>query len=251
MRLLAPWPGAPGVVYGFTGRAGGVSAGPFATLNLSFAVGDDAACVRRNHEILARALPAGARLAAMRQVHGADVRIATPEACELGEGDAALTGAAGVAVAVLTADCVPILLCAGGGTVVAAIHAGWRGTAADVAGAAVRAIAAGFAVPPAAIEARLGPAIGPCCYEVGDEVVAALRAVAGGAAADAVTPGSGSGRARVDLRAANRSLLRAAGVPAAAIVDEGPCTRCAAASWFSHRASGGRTGRQAAVIVRA
>lgn len=249
MQLLAPWPGAPGVVYGFTGRAGGVSRGPFASLNLSFAVGDEAACVRRNHEVLAGELPAGARLAAMRQVHGADVRIATPEMCDLGDGDAALTATAGVAVAVLTADCVPILLCAGGGAVVAAIHAGWRGTAADVAGAAVRTIAARFALPPASVEARLGPAIGPCCYEVGDEVVAALRAVAGGAAASAVTSGR-SGRAHVDLRAANRSLLRAAGVPAAAIVDEGPCTRCAAAFWFSHRASGGRTGRQAAIVVR-
>lgn len=252
MGLIGTWPGTNDTVaYGFTGRAGGVSRGVFSSLNLSFAVGDEDECVRRNWNTLATRMPPNTRVARMRQVHGATVRVADADRVDLGDGDAAITATAGVAVAVLTADCVPILLCAGGGAVVAAVHAGWRGTAADVVGAALKAIEANFGLGPAAVEAMVGPAIGPCCYEVGDEVAAALRQRLGRAAALSVVRDAPAGKAHVDLRAANRHLMRAAGVPAAAIREHGPCTRCAAESYFSHRAAGaGATGRQAGIILR-
>jgi YfiH family protein len=250
MGLLGTWPGSDSVAYGFTGRAGGVSRGPFSSLNLSFAVGDDEDCVRRNWNILAAQMPPGSRVARMRQVHGATTLVADAGRLDLGDGDAAITATAGVAVAVLTADCVPILLCAGGGVVVAAVHAGWRGTVADIAGAALHAIEAKFGLGPATVEAVIGPSIGPCCYEVGDEVAAPLRQRLGREAARAVVREAPDGKAYVDLRAANRHLLRTAGVPEAAVREEGPCTRCAADAYFSHRAAaGGATGRQAGIIL--
>ena len=251
MAMLDAWPGADSVIFGFTGRAGGVSRGSHASLNLSSAVGDDEDRVRRNWQILLAKLPAGTRVARLRQVHGNEVRIADRNSLDLGDGDAAITADPLVAVAVLTADCVPILLNGARGAVVAAVHAGWRGTAADVAGATVAAIHAHCGVPPSSVEAIIGPAIGPCCYEVGAEVIAALQARLGADVAANVVDDRGHAQARVDLRAANRALLQAAGVPAAAISEQGPCTRCAAQRYFSHRAAaGGPTGRQAAIIAR-
>ncbi len=255
MSLAATWPGLDGVLYGFTGRLGGVSRSPYDEFNLSFAVGDDPEHVQRNREILAATLPRGSRFARLIQVHGAKVVRVDSQHLDEVEADAVVTAESGVVCSVMTADCVPILLVAEDGEVVAAVHAGWRGTAANIAGAALEEMRNAFGVDVRAVQALLGPAIGACCYDVGDVVVEALRATLGSGVAECVAGGSldGSpdGSVRVDLRAANTRLLRDAGVAASAIRAVGPCTRCHAGEYFSHRAAAGApTGRQVSFIVR-
>lgn len=253
MILRAPGPEWADVAHGFTGRAGGVSAGPYQSLNLSFAVGDDPEHVARNWDVVRAAVPRSTAFAQMRQVHGRTVRVATPGKLDLGAADAAIAATPGVAVSVLTADCVPVLLSAAAGSIVAAVHAGWRGTAVDVVGDTVRLFESQFGVSPATIDAALGPAIGACCYAVGSDVVDAMREqpalVAAGASVVAADAG---GAWRVDLRAANRALLGAAGLDGDRIRSVGPCTRCRANAFFSHRAAGGGpSGRQLTWIVAA
>jgi len=241
------------IVYGFTGRAGGVSAAPFATLNLSYTVGDHPAVVDANWQRLRASQSQELLFMRLRQVHGADVRIARTPETELGAGDAAITALMGAAVGVLTADCVPILLSAAGGEVVAAVHAGWRGTAADVVGKTIQAISEHFGVPASSCEAAIGPAIGRCCYEVGAEVVTAFATQADILSqAPIVEPiPAAAGKFRADLRAANAALLHRAGLPRDAIFQLDACTCCDADTWFSHRAAGGgATGRQLSWIAR-
>jgi YfiH family protein len=172
---------------------------------------------------------------AARQVHGVRiVEVADPDA-QPGDCDGLVSTAEGLLVGVRTADCVPVLMVAPGGWI-ASIHAGWRGTAADIVGAAViHARKAGIA--PERVKVALGPSIGPCCYEVGDEVAEAFLAF--GAVRRA--PGS---RPHVDLRAANRELLLRAGVPAVNVESIGPCTRCHADRYYSYRANPKEAGRQ-------
>lgn len=234
------------LAHGFSGRGGGVSAPPFDSLNLSYAVGDRSEDVDRNWDTVRAAGPERAAWVRIRQVHGARVVRAGAAAVDLGDADGAIATASGTVVSVLTADCVPILLAADGGRAVAAIHAGWRGTAAGIVAATVRMLEVEDRVDPTSLHALIGPAIGPCCYEVGDDVVTALRqrpALASGASSVGIE--TGATRPRVDLRRANHVLLTEAGVAPHRIELVGPCTRCAADRYFSHRAArGGATGRQ-------
>lgn len=192
---------------------------------------------------------AGPALAFPRQVHGARVVAAAELAGATVEADGIVLARDGYgaapAPAVRTADCVPILLAARDGSAVAAVHAGWRGTAAGIAGAAVARLRA-WGVRPADILAALGPAIGPCCYEVGEEVVAAVAAT--GCPRDAIARAGRGARPRLDLHAANRLQLEAAGVPAGAIDPAPWCTRCRNDLFFSARAGDGRGGRLIAAI---
>ena len=177
--LHPDWPAPPGVRALITTRHGGVSAAPYASFNLGSHVGDDPARVGANRARLASLLPAAPCW--LEQVHGTDVidlgtltSVAAPP-----RADAALARRAGVVCAVLTADCLPVLLCDAAGSVVAAAHAGWRGL---LAGVLERTVAA-MAVPAGSLMAYLGPAIGPESFEVGDEVRAAF--VAAGEEAEA------------------------------------------------------------------
>ena len=213
----------------FTTRHGGVSEGPFASLNLGERTEDDPAAVAANHARL-RELVAGAALARCAQVHGREVLRATaPPNGERRQADGIATNVAGVAALVLTADCLPVALSAPGG--VAMIHAGWRGLAAGVLDeglAALRDVGA-----TGAVAAAIGPGAGGCCYEVGDEVREAFADV----------PEATRGR-KVDLKAVAAARLRAAGVQE--IHDAGLCTMCDA-RFFSHRRDRGTTGRQGGV----
>jgi YfiH family protein len=204
----------------FTTRRGGVSEGPYATLNLGPWTDDDPARVAENRRRVAQ--QAGVRtLLHGRQVHG--TRIGVDDAGGA-EADGQATTRRGVAPMVLVADCLPIALVASGA--VATLHAGWRGLAGGIVAegvAAVRRLA-----PGAAVAAAIGPGVGGCCYEVGDEVRAAFGT---------------SGRT-VDLKAIARGQLAAAGVHE--VHDAGLCTLCGdPALFFSHRRDGGVTGRQA------
>jgi purine-nucleoside/S-methyl-5'-thioadenosine phosphorylase / adenosine deaminase len=181
--------------------------------------------------------PAGLAVAWARQVHSARV-LAASEGGERGQGDALWSDRPGLALAVATADCVPVVL-AGGGRV-AAVHAGWRGIAAGVVGQAVAALA----VEPGRLAAWIGPAIGPCCYEVGEEVAA--RVVA--AAEPGIARPGPRGRPHLDLPAAVGSQLVAAGV--GEVETLGGCTRCHPESLFSYRGEGRRAGRNLAFVWR-
>ena len=179
------------------------------------------------------------------QVHGKGivaVRSAIPsrETALAGEGDVLVTARAGVALAVQTADCVPILLFSEDG--VAAVHAGWRGTAAGAAREGVSALTAECGTPPVGIRAILGPAIGPCCYEVGGEVAAAF-------AGDFVRRGCG-GKFRLDLKSANRAQLVGAGVPPGSVEVLPYCTRCGGPALASYRRDGAAAGRMIALVAR-
>jgi polyphenol oxidase len=213
----------PGGTALFTTRRGGVSDGPFRSLNLGLRTDDDADRVRENRARVERLT--GARLAQVHQVHGADVVEAEPDA--IPDADGQVTTRDGVAPIALVADCLPIALVAPQG--VAMLHAGWRGLAGGVIANGVAALRERGADR---IAAAIGPGAGPCCYEVGAEVHAALRT---------------SGRT-VDLKAIARERLAEAGVET--VHDCGLCTMHDPERFFSHRRDRGVTGRQAGVAWR-
>lgn len=255
--LPASWPAPPGVTAFTTLRHGaGGSLPPFDSFNLGNArgpAGDDPALVAANRAALvARAgLPSAPHW--LRQVHGTGVLeasrpIPTGDAsAEQGrmagepEADAAVTGVPGVVLAVLTADCLPVLFATRDGSRIGAAHAGWRGLAAGVLEQTVKALAA----PPHAVVAWLGPAAGPAAYEVGGEVREAFTA-GDAAAAEAFVP-TRPGHWRVDLYALARGRLQAAGLDPASIHGGGLCTISDPARFYSHRRDG-RTGRMATLI---
>lgn len=177
------------------------------------------------------------------QVHGNDAATVREPAAggepNAGRCDALATALPGAALAVQTADCVPILLAAPGA--VGAAHAGWRGSAKNVAAEAVRALAA-LGASAAGLRAWIGPAIGSCCYEVGGEVAAQF-------AGDFVRAGCGGGF-RLDLKSVNAAQLQAAGVPRESIAIHPACTKCGGDKYASYRRDGIRAGRMIALIAR-
>jgi YfiH family protein len=239
--------------HGFPTRAGGVSAPPYDTLNLGGKWGDTPESVAENRRRLARA--AGAPLFVAAQVHGfAIARVGagdTPEDVTRLQADGLCSDRADVALAVFVADCIPAVVVDPRRGAFAAVHAGWRGTLAGVLPAAVRALGAHFGSRASDLRVALGPAIGPCCFEVGPEVVAAFEAgLTGARAAEVIVGARGGGKAHVDLKRVNRLLLERAGVDPAAI-DAGPeCTSCDQARFFSYRRDKGQTGQHLAFVSR-
>ncbi len=235
--LLAP------VVHGFSTRGGGVSKGPYASLNLWPESEDSAANVWTNRERYAAAL--GIRpphLATAEQVHGSSVvQVTGPFEDRTFAADGLVTNRPGVVLAVGTADCVPILLWDPEHRAVGAVHAGWAGTRDGIAGVAVRRMAEIFDSRPDRILAAIGPAAGPCCYEVREDVAQHfseefLRSLPGGLI-------------HLDLPAANRAGLLQAGLPESNIDLSGLCTLCRPDLFFSHRRDNGVTGGMLAVIA--
>lgn len=237
-----PWAARRDLAHGFFGRAGGVSRGAWSSLNLSAAVGDEPASVDANWARV-RAWLDGLAVARMRQVHGD--RVVRVVGGDVGDADGLMTDAPGVALAVITADCVPILMTAPARRVAMALHAGWRGTVAGIAARGVEAASDAFGVTADEWEVVLGPSIGRCCYEVGSEIVGALESRWG---AMPSARREADGRHWLDLRMANRLIFTKLGVPNQRIADVGPCTACARAAYFSHRAEAGHTGRQLSVL---
>ncbi|HEU4900367.1 MAG TPA: peptidoglycan editing factor PgeF [Actinomycetota bacterium] len=254
-----PWPPVlvaedlleAGIVAAFTGRAGGTSGAPFATLNLGLRVQDDLRRVLANRRRVATVLGlAGHSWALARQVHGTEVaRVEVgrlgqgpPEAKPtVGEADGLVTTDPGVVLAVLTADCAPVLLADPGAQVVGAVHAGWRGLAAGVVEAGVAAMAE-LGADPGAVVGLVGPAAGGCCYEVGPEV----REAVGGRYPAALAT-TGDGRPALDPAAGAAQALERAGVGQVRVAGE--CTIDLEERFFSHRRDRGRTGRQAGLVA--
>jgi YfiH family protein len=235
----------PGVRHGVTTRAGGVSVGPYASLNLGASVGDRQEAVKENRARLALGLGfEPERLVTTPQVHGKDVLVVddrTAPAALSTRADILVSRDPGFLLMQRFADCVPLLLWHQTARVVGVAHAGWRGTAIGVAGRFVEA-AADLGGDAEGLRVVVGPSIGPCCFEVGDEVVAQIPG-----ASDASTIGP-RGRLYVDLWELNRRQLVAAGVPAEQVEVSGACTRCQPETFFSHRALGYPAGRFGAAI---
>jgi YfiH family protein len=242
---IAPWSEAI-IAHGFMSRTGGVSAGAYASFNLAEWTGDDPAAVRENwarwHETFPRM-----RVARLAQVHGNLVhRIGADHDGSRPNGDGMVTAESGIALGVFSADCVPILLFDADAGVVGALHAGWRGTIANIAAEGVRAMAA-LGAHSYRIRAAMGPSIGQCCFEVNADLATRFAHEIHGAEMHA-RPGR-PGKSYLDLRGIIAGQLRRAGLAPTAIANIGPCTRCANNRYFSRRsARGATTGLQMSFI---
>ena len=234
----AQWPGPAGIRACCTTRRGGVSHAPFDGLNLSFGVGDDPVSVSENRALLAARLRLPAPPLWMQQVHG--TRVLEAGAAEPNStGDASIARSPELPCVVTVADCLPVLLCASDGTVVAAAHAGWRGLAAGV----IENTVVEMKVPPSRVMAWIGPAIGASAYEVGSEVRDAF--VDWNPDDATVFSPSPAGRWMADLAGLARARLRRIGVRA--VYGGDSCTHFDSRRFYSFRRDG-RTGRFAALI---
>ena len=242
-----------GVVNAFTTRLGGVSSGEFESLNLAVSRGDDRDCVRSNYDIICRALGISpASLAFSRQVHGDAVRAVTSADIKKDlfdpvpyEADGLMTDERGVSLIIHIADCEGILLYCRKPEAVAAVHAGWRGTVADIAGKAVAAMQREYGCDPGDMVAALAPCASVCCYEVGPEVVEAVERLPIDVK-DLVVP-TRDGHAIIDIKGINAALLRLAGVREIYVSPD--CTMCLPDKYWSHRITAGRRGAQACIIA--
>lgn len=245
--LVPDWPAPPGIRAVCTTRAGGVSTGPYASLNLGEHVGDVPASVVANRERLAQAI--GARPVFLRQVHGTDVAVLDDTTTDDTEADAACTAHAGLACTVMVADCLPVLLTDVQGRRVAAAHAGWRGLATGVLARAVQSFDDNQGRHDE-LMAWLGPCIGPQVFEVGDEVKAQFEA-SDGDAAQCFKPGRAPGKWLADLPALARRRLQALGVRQIHGNDgtAGWCTVSNPSRFFSYRRER-VSGRLAALVWR-
>jgi polyphenol oxidase len=224
-----------GFVHGFPERTGGVSSGPRASLNLGFRWGDEKEHVEENRRrVAAHVGYAPEQLQVTKHVHGTRVwRVGEPQP-DPPEFDGLVTAEVGPVLGAFAADCIPILFADPEARVIGACHAGWRGTVAGVATNVVgRMLELGARAD--RIRVALGPSIGPCCFEVGPEVVGAFRAALGDAPG-LVVPGPQ--KDHIDLRRANRLMLESAGVRGDSIDSDPPCTKHNPDRFFSYRRDG-------------
>jgi len=233
----------PGLGHGIFGRAGGVSAAPFDSLNVGSDVRDAWENVRRNHDLVCESL--GLRrmdLVTVRQVHSDRVTRVTANDLgrRVGELDGIFTVEPNVPLILRFADCVPLLAYDPARGALGVAHAGWRGTLSKIGERLIAAMRGQLGCRPADLLVGIGPSIGPCCYEVGPEVVQAVREAFGPPGEHLLVP-SDNGRVHLDLWAANRLQLEQAGVER--IETAGLCTVCHRDRFFSHRGDRGKTGR--------
>jgi polyphenol oxidase len=230
----------PGVVHGITSRAGGVSEGRCASLNVSYSVGDVTDNVDENLRRVAATLGTSRDdLFAAYQVHGRAITVVEPHTEPRPRCDVLVTKSPDKTLMLRFADCTPVLLADPKRQAVAAVHAGWRGSAVRAAGAAVEALREVFGSRSSDIVAGIGPAIGPCCYTVGQDVCEAFS--------DRPQLFSDG---KLDLWEANRQALIEAGVAAENIEVAGVCTRCESDRFFSHRANAGQPAGRFAALIR-
>lgn len=237
----------------FTTRFGGVSSGYLDSLNIGIHRGDEWENVLKNYEILGNALRFDVqKLVLSHQTHTDTVlRVGHAQlgaglfGPELPECDALITNEPGVGLVIFTADCTPILLHDPVTGAVGAVHAGWRGTAADIAGKTVAAMTREFGCDPANIRAAIGPNIGQCCFATDEDVPEAMAKALGAAAWDVVQ--CRDGKYYVDLKQMNRRFLERAGVKNVEVSDA--CTACEHHRFWSHRVTKGLRGSQGAIIV--
>ena len=236
----------------FTTRFGGVSTGHLGSLNIGLHRGDEPENIAKNHEILANALGYDVgKIVLSHQIHSDVVRVVTDKDClgldhyEYPECDGLVTNTAGVALVVFTADCTPILLQDPTTGAVGAVHAGWRGTAMDIAGKAVQTMVDAFGCDPKNIHAAIGPNIGFCCFETDAEVPTAMVEAFGNPVKEHIRPVGE--KYYVNLKEINRYALQRAGVVHIEVSTD--CTACSHQRFWSHRVTRGLRGSQGAIIV--
>ncbi len=238
-------------IMAFSLRTGGYSPTPFDSLNFAIGRGDLPENVRFNHSVLATRMEIDAAgIASCRQVHGDNVEIVETVPKILPQADAIVTAVPGIYPAVKTADCLPILLLDPVHRVAAAIHAGWRGTVLRISRKVLRIMKRRFGTSPADLLAGLGPAIGPCCYEVDEVVLEPFRQNVPQAEKFIVrveSENKSRPSLRVDLIGANRFELIQEGVSSRNIHSAKLCTFCNPALFFSYRRDGTYSGRHVAV----
>lgn len=249
--------GSEGIVAAFSTRNGGVSSPPFNSLNLSVNEGDRPESVRANLSVITRELGVSSEsVAFMRQVHGDTISVldSVPESPP--EADALIVTRPGVFAAVKTADCLPLLLFDARRRLAAAVHVGRRGAVLRIARKTIGTMNSQFGSRPDDLTAIMGPAIGPCCYEVDEPVLAPLRSAVpncGAYVRKVVVEEPSFGRVtlresiRLDLSGLTRRELIQAGVSEGAIHELGYCTACRPDLFFSYRRDGAKTGRQMAL----
>lgn len=241
------------ILHAFTARGGGVSTGDFFSLNIGQRRGDDLSSVRKNIAIMCRAIGFSHKnMTVTLQEHSDNIALVTRE--DAGKGlwtpwtfsgcDGIVTDLKNVPLMCYTADCAPVLLYARDKKVIAAVHAGWRGSIARIAQKAVFKMAERFGADPKNILAAIGPHIKKCCYEVGGEVAKPFIEAFG----EKVAEKCESGKYKLDLTGANVFQLKEAGLSEENISSAPFCTRCDNALFFSHRAQNGRSGNLGAVI---
>jgi YfiH family protein len=242
------WERYDGLLHGFIGRRGGKSVGSYLGLNTSYRVGDDAKIVGQNVCDMKQVVGIhDGRIITMKQVHGDHIiEVKDRNIKEAGEVDGMLTREKDAFLGTLTADCVPILFVVPEEKIVAVVHAGWRGTLAGIGPKMVRLLESQHGISAGGIEAALGPAIGPCCYEVQQDVSRPLVERWGKIAELCIE--HREAKIFLDLRRLNRAILEQAGIPSQQIYQVGPCTSCAPDEFFSYRREKKETGRQISFI---
>lgn len=246
---------AGGAAHGFSTRLGGVSQGVFTSLNLGLTRGDDPDHVRENYRrFLAAAGATGKGFAMCNQVHGDTVRTITTADVKSDlygklhyEADGMMTDIPGVTLVVFSADCIPVLLYDPVRRVIAALHSGWRGTAAGIVTRAVERMGQVYGCRPEHILAAIGPGIGPCCFETHEDVPNAMMAAVASPALPFIKIKE-NGKFSVDLKGINAKRLELAGLEPEYIAVCGECTACMEEKYWSHRRQGAERGSMAAVI---
>ena len=246
---------AGGAAHGFSTRLGGVSEGMWASLNLGVSRGDDPDHVRENYRRFFAAIGgSGRRIAMSNQVHGGVVRCVTTADLHTDpyekvgyEADGLMTDLPGVALVVYSADCIPILFYDPARRVAAAVHAGWRGTAAGIAAAAVKRMGEVYGCQPGDILAAVGPGIGPDCFETHEDVPNAMTAALSTAVLRHIKIKE-NGKFAIDLKAINAMRLEQVGLAAEHIAVSSLCTSCDPERFWSHRKLGTSRGSMAAAI---
>ena len=236
------------LVHAFCTRLGGVSEEDYKSLNMSFREGDEEFRVLQNWSKLAAAFDIPMEnFLVLNQVHGDNIFVIQPQgeyftSRDALNYDAIVTDRANLAICIKTADCVPVFLVDHVRKVIAAVHAGWRGTALGITEKVIRLMQNQYGSSPSDLLAAIGPSIGPCCYEVDATVADAFHRHKNAEAF--LFPGKRKDRWMLDLVSANHKQLRDCGIPSDNIEAADVCTVCRQEAFFSHRGSGGVTGRQ-------
>jgi len=239
----------PNLTHAIFTRQGGVSRGSFQSLNLSIAVGDDRQAVAENFQRACRAINlTPAQTVACHLIHSARVLTVnqTNRRPVMGQADGLVTGQPDIYLAMRFGDCTPLIFFDPVRGAVGLTHAGWRGTMQNAAGATVKALVEQLGCRAGDIMAVIGPAIGPCCYQVGDDVMAAAAGAFSRPESLFIRHNGPANRPHFDLWAANRRQLADAGVKQ--IIQSRLCTACHTHLFFSHQAEQGRTGRFGVII---
>ncbi|MDI6716635.1 MAG: peptidoglycan editing factor PgeF [Actinomycetota bacterium] len=241
-----------GILVVFTTRRGGVSAEPYASLNLAFHVGDDRDCVLKNREILCNTLGIDLkRMVCAEQVHGASVALVDEKAVGKGafsidesipDTDSLVTGQENIPLALFFADCVPVILVEPKRRMIAVVHAGWKGIYKDIISNTLKLMSFDKSLDKKNLLAFIGPSIGVCCFKAGTELIRNFSARFNGQ--------DWLQKDRIDLRSlAKRQLIENCVLPKNIYACDNCCTSCRKDTFFSYRAEGGKTGRQAAMAM--